>query len=138
VSSPSRRASWVAVIASVATLGALFFLSCEKRAIEIPRGYSGEAARNSYLAAQQSERLGTPVRNLADLSPLRASAGRRHADRADPRQALGRTRAAGLLAWVARGGHLVVVSWQLFDDAARAGPGARSDRCAPVPESDGR
>ncbi|MEX2205105.1 MAG: DUF4350 domain-containing protein [Myxococcota bacterium] len=121
MSRPSRRASWVALAASAATLVALFFLSCEKRAIEIPRGYSGEAARNAYLAAQRLlERLGTPVRSFADLSGL-AELPPEDGTLIVPtaRRALGKARARDLLDWVERGGHLVVVSWQLFDDPER-------------------
>ena len=121
MSRPSRRASWVALAASSAALVALFFLSCEKRSIEIPRGYRGEAARNPYLAAQRMlERLGTPVRSHADLSGLSALPPP-DATLIVPtsRRALGKARAEELLEWVERGGHLVVVSWQLFDDAKR-------------------
>jgi hypothetical protein len=121
VSRPSRRASRVALATSAATLVALFFLSCEKRAIEIPRGYHGEAARNAYLAAQRLlERLGTPTRSFADLSSL-ADLPPENGTLIVPtaRRALGKARARELLEWVERGGHLVVVSWQLFDDPAR-------------------
>lgn len=121
MSRPSRRASRLALAASVATLVALFFLSCEKRAIEIPRGYRGEAARNAYLAAQRLlERLGTPVRSVADLSGL-AELPPEDGTLIVPtaRRALGKVRARELLDWVERGGHLVVVSWQLFDDPER-------------------
>ncbi len=119
---PSRRAGWVALAVSAATLAALFFSSCEKRTIELPSGYTGEAARNPYLAAQRVlERLGTKVQSLPDLSAL-ARLPPENATLIVPtaRRALGRARAAELLEWVARGGHLVVVSWQLFDDPQRS------------------
>ncbi len=121
MSRPSRRASGFALVAALATGVALFFLSCEKREIEIPRGYRAEAARNSYLAAQRLlERMGTPVRGFADLSGISALPPE-HATLFIPtsRQALGKARAQELLDWVERGGHLVVVSWQLFDDPNR-------------------
>lgn len=121
MSRPSRRAGWVALATSAVTLVALFFLSCEKRAIEIPRGYRGEAARNAYLASQRLlERLGTPVRSFADLSSL-AELPPENGTLIVPtaRRALGKARARELLEWVERGGHLLVVSWQLFDDPAR-------------------
>ena len=100
---------------------ALFFLSCEKRSIEIPRGLRGEAARNPYLAAQRLlERMGTPVRSLADLSGLTElpPAG---ATLMIPtaRRTLSKARALELSGWVESGGHLIVVSWQLFDDLKR-------------------
>jgi hypothetical protein len=111
----------VAAVGAAATLVALFFLSCEKRSFEIPRGYRGEAARNSYLAAQRLlERMGTPVRSFAELSAvteLPPEDGTLIVPTA--RRALSRARALDLLAWAERGGHLVVVSWQLFDDAKR-------------------
>ncbi len=121
MSRPSRRAGWVALVASAAALTALFFLSCEKRVIELPSGYRGEAARNAYLAAQRLlEQLGTPVRSFTDLSALSALPPEDGALIVPTaRQALGRARAAELLDWVARGGHLVVVSWQLYDDPER-------------------
>jgi len=121
VSRPSRRAGWIALCGSAAALVALFFLSCEKRSIEIPRGYQGEAARNPYLAAQRLlERMGTPVRSLADLTGL-AEAPPADATLIIPtaRRTLSEARARELLHWVESGGHLVVVSWQLFDDQNR-------------------
>ena len=118
----SRRAGWVASFGVVATLAALFFLSCEKRAIDIPRGYRGEAARNPYLAAQRLlERMGTPVRSVADLS------GWRDLPPADAtliiptaRRTLSKARTLELIRWVESGGHLIVVTWQLFDDENRS------------------
>jgi len=122
MSRPSRRAGWVALSAATAALVALFFLSCEKRAIEIPRGYRGEAARNSFLAAQRLlERLGTSVESREGLSSFAALPP---TDATliipTPRRTLTEHRAAELLDWVERGGHLVVVSWQLFDDQNRS------------------
>jgi hypothetical protein len=122
VTRPSHRAGWIATIGAVAALVALFFLSCEKRSIEIPSGYQGEAARNPYLAAQRLlERMGTPVRSFAELP------GIHELPPPDatllvptPRRTLGKARALELTRWVESGGHLVVVSWQLFDDADRA------------------
>jgi hypothetical protein len=103
-------------------MATLFFLSCEKRSIEIPRGLRGEAARNPYLAAQRLlERMGTPVRSLADLSGL---AELPPADGTlivpTARRTLSKARALELAGWVESGGHLIVVSWQLFDDKSRA------------------
>lgn len=121
MSRASSRAGWIALVAAVASLTALFFLSCERRSIEIPRGYSGEAARNPYLAAQRLlERLGTSVRSFPDLSSM---------PELPPtdtllivptaRRSLSEARAKELLHWVEGGGHLLVVTWQLFDDPKR-------------------
>ncbi len=119
---PSRRADWIALVGAVAVLATLFFSSCEKRSIEVPRSLRGEAARNPYLAAQRMlERLGTPVRGLADLSGLEELPP---ADATlfipTARRTLSKAGSLELADWVERGGHLVVVSWQLFDDENRS------------------
>ncbi len=118
---PHRRAAWVGLAAATAAGIALFFSSCEKRAIDIPRGYQGEAARNPYLAAQRMlERLGTTASSVRDLSNVSELPP---ADSTlilpTPRRTLGRARTRELLRWVENGGHLVVVTWQLFDDENR-------------------
>lgn len=119
---PSRRAGWVALAGAAAALVALFFSSCEKRSIEIPRGLRGEAARNSYLAAQRMlERMGTPVQSQADLpraSELPPAGATLIVP--TPRRTLSKANALELHGWVESGGHLIVVSWQLFDDENRA------------------
>lgn len=119
---PSRSAGRVALVAAAAVLVALFFSSCEKRSIDIPRGYQGEASRNPYLAAQRLlERLGTPVSSAADLAdaaelpPIDATLILPTA-----RRSVGRARALQLSQWAEAGGHLIVVTWQLFDDENRS------------------
>jgi hypothetical protein len=66
------------------------------------------------------ERMGTPVRGLADLSGLEVLPP---ADATlfipTARRTLSKARSLELADWVERGGHLVVVSWQLFDDENR-------------------
>ncbi len=120
--SASRRASLVALVAALASLAALFFLTCEKREIELPRGYQGEAARNPYLAAQRLlERMGTPVRAFPDLASMtELPPANALLILPTPRRTLGQARADELLGWVERGGHLLVVTWQLFDDPDRS------------------
>jgi hypothetical protein len=121
VSRPSRRAGWVALGVGTATLAAVFFSSCEKRTIELTRGYSGEAARNKFLAGQRMlERLGTPARSFADLSGL-SELPPTDVTLILPTDRKTQTEAGAneLLAWVERGGHLIAVSWQLFDDPKR-------------------
>jgi Domain of unknown function (DUF4350) len=119
--SPSRRAGWAAFVLALATLVAVFFSSCEKRTVDFRRGYQGEAARNKYLAAQRLlERMGTPVRSFADLSGL-SELPPADATMILPteRKTLGASRSAELLRWVEGGGHLVTVSWQIFEDPER-------------------
>lgn len=118
---PSRRAGWIGLAGAVAAAVTLFFSSCEKRSIEVPRGYKGEASRNPYLAAQRLlERLGTPVSSFREL-PIALDLDPREATLIlpTPRRSLGRARARELMRWVEDGGHLIVVSWQLFDDENR-------------------
>jgi len=121
VTRPSRRAGWIGLAGAVAAAVTLFFSSCEKRSIEVPRGYKGEASRNPYLAAQRLlERLGTPVSSFREL-PIALDLDPREATLIlpTPRRSLGRARARELMRWVEDGGHLIVVSWQLFDDENR-------------------
>ena len=119
--SPSRRAGWAAFGVATATLVAVFFSSCEKRTVDFTRGYHGEAARNKYLAGERLlERMGTSVRSFADLSGL-SELPPADATLILPteRKTLDASRSEALLRWVESGGHLVIVSWQLFDDPER-------------------
>lgn len=118
---PSRRAGWIGLAGAVAAAVTLFFSSCEKRSIDVPRGYKGEASRNPYLAAQRLlERLGTPVSSFRELpSSLELDPSEATLILPTPRRSLGRARARELMRWVEDGGHLIVVSWQLFDDENR-------------------
>ena len=118
----SSRAGRVALVAALAAMTALFFLTCERRTIEIPRGFKGEAARNSFFAAQRLlERLGTPVRSFPDLASM-TELPPTNALLILPtaRRTLSKARAGELMRWVESGGHLLVVTWQLFDDPERA------------------
>ena len=119
-----NRVLTVRIVVLVALLGAagLFFAtSCEKRTLELPTGYHGEAARDNYLAAQRLlERMGMPAKSFADpgaLAKLPSTKGtiviptRRHT--------LGERTSRRLLDWVEEGGNLVVVTWSLWNDARR-------------------
>lgn len=119
---PSRRAGWIGLAGAVAAAVTLFFSSCEKRSIEIPRGYKGEASRNPYLATQRLlERLGAPVASFRELPrSLALEPSEATLILPTPRRTLGRARARELMRWVEDGGHLIVVSWQLFDDESRS------------------
>jgi hypothetical protein len=113
------RALVVLLVALGAT--ALFFDACEKRTIELPKSYSGEAARNKYLAAQRLVvRMGGNAKSspyFDALEQLPPTSGTLVIPTA--RHALGRARSEGLLEWAKQGGHLVLVTWQLWDDEHR-------------------
>jgi len=117
----SRRTRWLGGGLIAVALVALFLATCERKEVELPRGYSGEAARNKYLAAERLlTRMGMPaqshsdVRALAKLPPETSTLVLPTARRAvDP------ATSARLLEWVERGGHLVVVTWTLWDDPHR-------------------
>lgn len=117
--SPSARL-WALGAALFALAAAAFFQFFEKRSFELDVGYQGEAAQNRYLAAQRMlERMGTSVRSL-ELAEL---------DRLPPvdatliipteRATLSDRRSSELLQWVRAGGHLIVVTWTLWDEADR-------------------
>jgi hypothetical protein len=70
---------------------------------------SGEARLRDFLAAERfAERMGMPTRELRSLAELEAPAPGAVLLLPNRRQALDAQRAARLLAWVQRGGHLVV------------------------------
>ena len=118
-SSPRRRLiGWLA-LAGVAV--ALFFATCERDEVELPRGYVGEAARNRYYAAQQLlSRMGMPAQSFSDVGVL-ASLPPENSTLVipTPRRAVDDETSERLMDWVARGGHLVVVTWELWDDPNR-------------------
>ncbi|HKC49224.1 MAG TPA: DUF4350 domain-containing protein [Myxococcota bacterium] len=119
-SSPRRR-----LIGRLALLGvavAVFFATCEPQRVDLPRGYVGEAARNHYYAAQQLlERMGMPARSFSDVGAL-ASLPPETSTLVIPtaRRAVDPATSQRLLEWVALGGHLMVVTWQLWDDPNRS------------------
>jgi hypothetical protein len=121
VSAPSPRRRLIGGLVLAALAVTVFFATCEREEIELPRGYTGEAARNRYLAAEiLLTRMGMPAQSFSDVSAL---------DSLPPesstlvlptaRHAVDSATSARLLEWVERGGHLVVVTWQLWDDPNR-------------------
>lgn len=113
-----RRFGWL-LLAGLAV--AVFFATCERAEVELPRGYVGEAARNRYYAAEQLlGRMGMRAQSFSDVGALAAlppesstlvlPTARRAVDPATSER---------LLDWVLRGGHLVVVTWELWDDPNR-------------------
>jgi uncharacterized protein DUF4350 len=100
---------------------ALFFASCEREEIEVPRGYEGLAARNHYLAAERLlDRMGMPAQSFDDVGVL-SSLPSPSSTLIVPtsRRSLDAQTSERLLEWVSDGGHLIVVSWQLWDDPHR-------------------
>jgi hypothetical protein len=105
-----------------ALLAGLFFACFERSSEPVYTGLRGEAARNPYLAAETLlDALGLPVTRVARIAEL---------DALPPvdatliltgqRVRLSAERSAQLVDWVARGGHLVVQIWTLWDDPKRA------------------
>jgi len=127
----------IALTAAVVALCAAGFFACfERREVTVSQAVSAEARRNRYLAlGRLFERMGHAVEMHEDISRL--------ADLPAPpatvflplnRMALGAARTQELLDWVARGGHLVVVTYTVWGtperDAAaaeRAGGGAAAE-----------
>ncbi len=106
------------VLGLVATL----FLTCfERRTLEIPTGWSREALGNRYLAAQRLfEGMGHEVVTLqgpAALDVLPPKDATLVFPRA--RRTLTPERSRALLDWAEGGGHLVVVTYTLWDDPRR-------------------
>jgi hypothetical protein len=119
------RADWIKRVvlaaALVAACAAGFFACFERREITVSQGASAEARRNRYLAlGRLLERMGHAVEMHEDISRL--------ADLPTPpatvflplnRMALGAARTQALLDWVARGGHLVVVTYTVWGTPKR-------------------
>jgi hypothetical protein len=106
----SREGIWVAVIAALLGLGAIwFFTSFEQVTVRERIGMSGEARRNPYLALQRlSERMGQPARELRTLADLGHLPAHGVLLLPRPRGDLGRHERDRILQWVAQGGAIVV------------------------------
>ena len=115
--------TWIGVVLLLAGASALFFRACEKRSSELYTGFQGEARSNRYLAAQRLlEAMGTDVTVIDNIEGLD--------ELPDPRATLmvpvsrnetwSQERGAAALDWVRSGGHLVTVTWSLWDDEERA------------------
>ena len=121
MSTPSQRWRVAFVVGLLAAAVGLFFATCEPTEVVLPRGYVGAAARNPYLAAERMlDRMRMPTDSFADvgvlssLPPVTSTLILPTERRSIPDRT-----SADLLDWVERGGHLVVVSWQLWDDPNR-------------------
>jgi hypothetical protein len=99
----------VALLA-LAVLGVVWFLQNYERVPGKERvPASGEARLRQFLAAERlAERMGMPSRELRSLADLDAPAAGAVLLMPNHRQAIDAQRDARLLAWVQRGGHLVV------------------------------
>jgi len=117
----------VALAAAVAALCAAVFFACfERREVAVPQGASAEARRNRYLAlGRLFERMGHPVAMHEDIAQL-ANLPAPPATVFLPlnRLAFGAARSQALLDWVARGGHLVVVTYTVWGQSGADQAGA--------------
>jgi hypothetical protein len=120
VSRESLRSA--ALVLGPLLLGVALFGACfERRTEEVPVGYSREALTNPYLALERLlARMGHEVVSVDGLGEL---------DALPPpeawlllptaRDTLSAERSRALLDWVAAGGHLLLVTWSLWEDASR-------------------
>ncbi len=115
--------TWVGVVLLLAGGSALFFEACEKRSSELYTGFRGEARSNRYLAAQRLlEAMGAEVTVIEDIEGLDELPGPR-ATLMVPvsrNETWSQERGAAVLDWVRGGGHLVTVTWSLWDEEERA------------------
>ncbi len=116
----ARAKFWVVGSALLALAVFTFLQLFEQRTFEIPVGYQGEAEHNRYLAAERLlERMGLEVRSL-ELSELTALPPSDATLILPTRRAtLSKARSRQLVDWVEAGGHLLVVTWTLWDEVDR-------------------
>jgi hypothetical protein len=121
VTQPAARRAWLRWTALLAVLAGLFFATCEPYEAEYHTGYRGEAARNPYYAAQVLlTRMGMPAESFSHVGSLSALPPESSTlVIPTPRRAVDPETSRRLLDWVDRGGHLVLVTWQLWDDPKR-------------------
>jgi hypothetical protein len=120
--SPSALRRWTRWLLVAGLLVAVFFATCEPAEVELPRGYIGEAARNRYYAAERLlTRMGMPAHSYSDVGVL-GSLPPPSSTLVLPtaRRAVDAETSQRLLDWVESGGHLVVVTWELWDDPNRS------------------
>ena len=112
----------VALVAiPLALLAAAFGACFERRTEKVPVGYSHEALSNPYLALERLlARMGREVVSLDGLGSLDALPPT-DASLLIPtqRDTLSAERSRSLLDWVERGGHLLVVTWTMWEDEDR-------------------
>lgn len=101
--------TWL-VLLGAAVLGLVWFLSNFERVADREWvGYSGEARRNQYLAAERLlERMGVPARHVKTIPELKALPVNGALVLPDRREALTPDARERLLNWVDAGGHLIV------------------------------
>lgn len=97
-------------LVALAVLGTVwFFHNWEKVPVRERVPASGEARLRHFLAAERfAERMGMPARELRSLADLESPPAGAALLMPSHRQAIDRQRAGRLLAWVQRGGHLIV------------------------------
>lgn len=101
--------AWL-VIAGLAAAGAIWFFTNYERVIERQWvGFSGEARRNPYLAAERLvARMGVATRHVRTIPELKALPVNGTLILPDRREALTPDARLALLLWVENGGHLIV------------------------------
>ncbi len=112
---------WLLALALVAGAVSLFFAFFEKKSFELPVGLRGEAARNRFLAAERMlEAMGLETRSFPsprDLEELPPLDGTLFVP--TQRHTLSEEKSLELVEWARAGGHLVVLTWTLWDEEAR-------------------
>ncbi len=112
---------WLLALALVAGAVSLFFAFFEKKSFELPVGLRGEAARNRFLAAERMlEAMGLETRSFPsprDLDELPPSDGTLFVP--TQRHTLSEEKSLDLVEWARAGGHLVVLTWTLWDEEPR-------------------
>ncbi|HSD52521.1 MAG TPA: DUF4350 domain-containing protein [Burkholderiales bacterium] len=101
--------AWIVLVA-VAALGVVWFFDTYERVTEKEWvGYSGEARRNQYLAAERLlARMGVPARHVRTIPELKELPVNGALILPDRREALTPDARERLLEWVEGGGHLIV------------------------------
>ena len=131
----AQRAALIAALVALCVGG--FFACFEKRMVDVSSADSAAARRNRYLALGRFlEKMGHEVELAAEIGKLdELPAPPATVFFPLPRATLGEKRTRALLDWVARGGHLVVVTYTIWEtpEGAKAGakevlqPGSRPD-----------
>ncbi len=118
------------ILALLLAAGTWLYFHVELRSERIHTGYSTQAKKDPYLAAEYFlARTATPVHTISNLLTLRTlpPAGATLFINT-PRTLMSATLRQRLLDWVHQGGQLIVVSWTLaHPPGAQAGPPQRHD-----------
>lgn len=117
----SRLAPLLALAGAAGLVAVLFAYGCERRT-EVVHGFRGAAEQDRFLAAERLlEAMGAEVRHIREVVELDALPPPDGAIfmTLNRRAVLTRARSDALRDWVERGGHLVVETWEIWDDESR-------------------